>query len=141
MPVFNNMEGASFHTDRVRFFRKDYRHQTVLVTFDDDSLQTLPLHLWERLERTWFQHILPAAPATYLLTTCCDEDDHTFSYSKEPVIAWGVTQGGSMTAITAEGADEYGHAILMPSGVVLEQQIAEYASLEAYEEEKRRSPH
>lgn len=63
-----------------------------------------------------FTHVIPAQPGTQLL--------HPVGSAKSPyvvkpaVIAWGVTERGSLIPLTVVGIDEVYHAILTPDGQV-----------------------
>lgn len=77
--------------------------------------------------------VIPAQPGTYQLEWGEMDDQGTLGWSQMPVIAWGIGLDGYAVSIGGDGIDDYGRAVLHPSGQVTKGLMGSWTSFQEFE--------
>lgn len=112
---------------------EETRGELVQLTMKDGSCFETYHFLWVAAVQRIYQHVVPAAPQTYLV--CLNEDGTYEAEMFEPVIGWAVHAAGGVQPLIHYGTpDEDSPHVLHPDGRVTNSGGGVYKSLEEYVE-------
>lgn len=108
------------HVRMDEILRVEEHRESVAIYFGPDGANRAEAenHSWAIAQRQYSQQLIPASPATFLISSGWDDGEQQFWHWKEPIVGWSLGADGILYPATAEGTPAGDYQILHPNGTV-----------------------